>query len=98
MMEPLTILVLAIITEAILNLVTNIKEKETSWKYWGSLIVGLVVGVAMAVNWDIDLFRMIGLPAGRLPLLGPVLTGLLLSRGSNYMSDLISRIRIPSSK
>lgn len=91
----LSLVVLSMLIEAIVNLVKNIKEQETNWKYWASLVVGLVVGVAVTVNWDIDVFRMLGLPVGRVPFLGSVLTGILLSRGSNFVSDLIGRINLP---
>lgn len=91
----LSLVVLSMLIEAVVNLVKNVKEKETSWKYWASLVVGLVVGVSVTVNWDIDVFQMLGLPTGRVPFLGAVLTGILLSRGSNFVSDLLGRINLP---
>ena len=82
----------AILIEAIVNIVTNIQEKETSWKYWTSLVLGIFVAVLVSYNWDIDLFRAIGMPEGRLMFVGPILTGLILSRGSNVVSDLVALI------
>ena len=88
-----TLIVAAVLVEAIINIIKNIKEKETSWKYWASLGVGILVGVLVAFNWRIDLFEMLGMPVGRLPYVGAILTGLILSRGSNVVSDLIGLMR-----
>ena len=85
-------LVAAVLIEAVINIVENIEEKQTSWKYWASLVLGLVVSLLVAVNWDLDLFKMVGFPEGNIPYVGAVLTGLILSRGSNVVSDLIGLI------
>lgn len=87
-----TIIVAALLIEAIINIIKNIKEKETSWKYWASLIFGIALSVLVAYNWNIDLFKMIGMPEGQIPYVGAILTGLILSRGSNVVSDLIGLI------
>jgi hypothetical protein len=88
-----TIAAAAVAVEGLINLVNSIKDvKETSWKYWGSLIVGLLAGVLISVNYNLDLFAVLGLE-GQIPYVGPVLTGLVLSRGSNYASDILGRIQ-----
>ena len=87
-----TSIVAALLIEAIINIIKNIKEKETSWKYWTSLGLGVIISIMVAFNWSIDIFRMFGMPDGRIPYLGAILTGLILSRGSNVVSDLISLI------
>lgn len=92
-MESFMMLVfMALLIEAIVNLFKNIDDKNTSWKYWASLIVGVVISTIIAVNWDLDLFKMVGLSDGKIPYLGAGLTGILLSRGSNVVSDLLSRL------
>ena len=88
----ITIIYGAILIEAIVNIVKNIKEKETSWKYWASLILGILVSVLVAFNWSIDLFSAVGMPEGRIPYVGAILTGLILSRGSNVINDIIGLI------
>ena len=85
----------AMLIETIVNIVNNIQEKETSWKYWASLALGLLVSVLVSYNWSIDLFALVGLPVGKFAFVGPILTGLILSRGSNVVSDLISLINMP---
>ena len=82
----------AVLVESIINIIQNIQDKETSWKYWASLVLGLLAGALIAYNWDLDLFRIVGLSAGKLPWVGAVLTGIVLSRGSNAVSDLLGLI------
>ena len=87
-----TIIYGAILVEAIVNIVKNIKEKETSWKYWVSLWLGILCGGLVAYNYNIDLFSAAGMPEGRIPFLGAILTGLILSRGSNVINDILGLI------
>jgi len=81
----------AFIVEAIVEIIKRIEAKERAWQYWASLAVGLGLGVLVAVNYDIDLFAVAGLE-GRLPFVGAILTGLIMSRGANVVSDLLGRI------
>lgn len=83
----------AVLIEAIVNIVQNIEQHNTSWQYWAALALGLVVGVVVAVNWNLDLFKMVGLPEGLNPYVGPILTGIIFSRGANFVSDLVSLVR-----
>jgi hypothetical protein len=47
----------------------------------------LVVGLIFAVGAGLDLCALLGL-SFKLPLIGQVLTGILLSRGANFVHDL----------
>lgn len=53
-------------------------------------IVTIVVGIALAFAFSADMFIPLGLTVNH--YIGMVLTGVVMSRGSNYVSDLISRI------
>lgn len=86
------VLIAAFLIEAVVNLIKNIEERNTSWKYWLSLGLGLAVSILVALNWDIDIFKMVGFSDARLPYVGAVLTGFIMARGSNVVSDLIGRI------
>ena len=53
-----------------------------------SCMASIVLGIFVAVNFGLDAFDFIGLHS-MIPLAGNVLTGILLSRGSNYAFDII---------
>lgn len=59
--------------------------------------IAMIVGVALAFGYRADLLLMVGFPAVH-PLVGIVLTGILIGRGSNYMHDLVDRYFQPSPK
>lgn len=94
-MENLNVLwsvaVVALTVESLVNIVTNIQEKNTSWKYWLALALSLLAGAGLSWNYNVDVFSLVGLE-GNIPLVGPIVTGLLASRGSNIVNDLIDRI------
>lgn len=56
--------------------------------------VSLIIGVILAVMLKIDIFGLIGLNF-EIKVVGWVLTGLLLSRGSNYVFALLKRVKSP---
>lgn len=78
----------AILVEAVVSFIDNIKEKETEWKYWVSLVAGLGIAILVAVNYDVDIFEFIGFES-KLPYVGAVLSAVIIARGSNYVADLL---------
>jgi len=88
-MTILSLIVLAMIGEAIWETAKMIWQNgKISVDRIGSIIVAevLVFGAGM------DMFAMIGLPL-HIPYIGIALTGLLISRGANFMHDLLKRIQ-----
>ena len=53
-------------------------------------IVTIVIGIALAFAFSADMFIPLGLTVNH--YVGMVLTGVVMSRGSNYVSDLIGKI------
>lgn len=47
----------------------------------------LVLGITIALGTGIDLFATVGLPIN-IPYLGLILTGIIISRGANFIHDL----------
>jgi len=86
-----SVLVVALAVESLVNIVQNIQERNTSWKYWLSLVLGLAAGALLSWNYNVDLFTLVGLQ-GNIPLIGTIVTGLIASRGSNIVADVVSRI------
>lgn len=50
-----------------------------------------VIGILFAFNMDIDIFQCLGYTS-RLPYIGTIATGLIISRGSNYVHDLLGKL------
>lgn len=53
--------------------------------------VGLAAGIGVALVFKVDLFSLLGLVVPAVP--AQILTGIALSRGANYLSDLIGKAR-----
>jgi hypothetical protein len=87
----LPILYGAILVEAVVNMVHNLREKERNWKYWVALVAAIITSVLVTYNWNLDLFSLV-LGEGRIPFVGAVLTGVIVSRGANVFNDLVGLI------
>ena len=91
-MNIAVIIAVAILIEGLVEYGKNIAdmfyggEKKTAI----TQMVTIVVGVALAFAFSADVFIPLGLTVNH--YVGMVLTGIVMSRGSNYVSDLISRI------
>lgn len=82
------ILAVAFITEAIWETLKMLKQpKGINIDNLGTMILGIVVAFAAGV----DIFEFAEIPL-RIPYLGYILTGLLLSRGSNFIHDILGSI------
>lgn len=95
MIEALgSIFVLAILVEAIVEyfVVGLVGEKTYLIRY-----IAAAVGVALCLAYNADLFRAVGI-LSTVPFVGSILTGLIVSRGSNYLNDFISKIRLTAGK
>lgn len=62
-------------------------DKTIQWQ----LLAAMALGIGCAMAFEIDLFAIAGISA-RLPYVGEALTGVLLSRGSNYVFELLGRL------
>jgi len=90
-MNLLGILSFAIIIEGLMEYLklTFSKEKGLNLTMVGAIILGVIIAIA----YNIDLLALLGFNS-QVPFVGSVLTGILLSRGSNYVSDLIKKLNI----
>lgn len=78
----------AIIIEGLVSYADMIvTDKKLNWK----LIVTIAVGCLVAFNADLDFFALLGIPE-KYSAIGTLLTGVLLSRGSNYVYDLYDKL------
>jgi hypothetical protein len=81
-------LVAGVFVESLVKIVNMAKEKYKDWRYWASLIVGILVAVAFGV----DAFEAAGLET-TIPYIGAVLTGVIISRGANVVHDIIKLVQ-----
>ena len=80
----------AVVAEALIEYVNMaVKDKRIDWHVIASALIG--VGVALA--FGLDVFELVGVPA-TVPVVGMVLTGVLISRGSNYVHDILKRLGV----
>lgn len=78
----------AIIIEGLVSYADMIvTDKKLNWK----LIVTIAVGCLVAFNANLDFFTLLGIPE-KYGAIGTLLTGVLLSRGSNYVYDLYDKL------
>jgi len=81
------ILIAAIVVEAIIEYFGSFLNKGFHFKQLFSLTFGMI----FAVIYRIDLLGVVGLHTD-VPFVGMVLSGILLSRGSNYIADLMKKL------
>lgn len=57
-------------------------------------LITIIVGILLAFAFQADMFIPIGIAVNH--TIGMILTGIVMSRGSNYVSDLLKRITDPA--
>jgi uncharacterized membrane protein AbrB (regulator of aidB expression) len=77
----------AVIVEGIITYARNF---YTGGVFSWSLLASVVLGIAVAVVYKLDLLKDFNLTT-KVPYVSNILTGILISRGSNYIYDLIGK-------
>lgn len=87
------ILSLAIIIEALVEYGKSIGRAFISndIKTAVTQVVAIVLSVLLCLAAGADLFKVVGIIFAW-PWVGTVLTGILISRGANYLSDFVSKL------
>ena len=83
-----TILILAFTVEALIEYGKLIFQQKINWKQ----IVALLLGVLLAVAAQVDLYAIVGV-SFIIPYVGMALTGIIFSRGANYVADFLKMIQ-----
>ena len=86
------IISVAILVEALVEYGKSIMDmfEERDYKTAITQLITIIAGILLAFSFKIDIFSTIGIDVS--PVIGTVLTGVIISRGSNYASDLISKL------
>ena len=79
---------LAILIEAIIKYFNQFFVQEN---FCWQMLFSVVLGIVIAVAYKLDLPAHFNLNS-QIPYVGCVLTGILLSRGSNYLFELLKKL------
>lgn len=85
-MNVTKLLVLAMISEALWE---TLKMTWQNGKVSIDRVGAMLIGVLLSVSTGMDIMKLVEIPIF-VPYLGTILTGLLISRGANFLHDLIS--------
>ncbi|MBQ0035514.1 MAG: hypothetical protein KBT35_01205 [Firmicutes bacterium] len=88
-MDITKILIMSVFVEAI---ITYAKEMLINKKIVWQQLVSIIFGIFVAIAYNMDLPRQFEL-ISTIPFVGNVITGIIISRGSNYTADLIKMIQ-----
>ena len=83
-------LLLATFVEGLINYLFGVNEGEYK-RHWIRYIA-LVAGIALAIAYQLDILSLTGLVAIH-PMIGYIVSGLIIGRGSNYLNDFVSSFK-----
>ena len=92
------IVVLAIVVEALVEYGKSLLEafRSGGWKAPVVQLIAMAVAVLLCFASGADMFSVLDVEFSA-PWIGVLLTGIFASRGSNYVNDMIGKIREKSS-
>lgn len=88
-MEYAALVIVAILVEAIWE---NIKMVFPNKKFSISMLGSLLVSILICVLTKVDIFPVVGLSIS-IPVIGSILTGVIVSRGANFVNDLFTKLK-----
>jgi hypothetical protein len=88
-MEYAALVIVAILVEAIWE---NIKMVFPNKKFSISMLGSLLVSILICVLTKVDIFPVVGLTIS-VPVIGSILTGIIVSRGANFVNDLFTKLK-----
>lgn len=88
------VIVFAVLVEALIEYAKTIVKAFMSGSYKTAItqVAAIVIGVVLCIAGNADMFEALGIKFN-VAYLGIVLTGIIISRGANYASDIIKRIQ-----
>lgn len=91
------ILVMAVTIEALIEYAKSLFKMVSGegMKATITQLVAIVLASVLCVLAGADLYRMLGVQFSA-PVIGSVLTGIICSRGANYVSDILKRLQVDS--
>ena len=89
MSDFLSLISMSVLVEGLISWVDAFAtaDKQAKVKLGASIIAGLLI----SVSFNFDIMSILGYNSAY-PLVGSVITGLLIARGSNYFFDLVGKL------
>ena len=88
-MEISTLITIAILVEAIWE---NCKMIWQHDKINVNMLGSLILSIVVCLLTQVDIFAILGIKI-IVPFVGSVLTGIIVSRGANFVNDLFSKLK-----
>lgn len=87
-------LAMAVTVEGLIEYIKTVGKAVLAkqWKTAATQGCALALGITLCFAVGADLYAALGVTFA-LPWVGPLLTGIFASRGSNYVSDLVGRLQ-----
>ena len=73
------------------GIITYISQFFVSGNFCWEMLFSISLGIIVAISYNLDLPEYFNIKS-RIPYIGCILTGVLISRGSNYLYDLLKAI------
>ena len=89
MNELLTLVTLGILVEAIVEVLKSVYQDGKVNKV---VVLSLIIGIIIAFTMDIDMFELLG-HEPQIQYVGIVATGIIGSRGANFVHDFIEKLQ-----
>ena len=87
-MDISVVLIMSVLIEAVITYVKQwFVEKRVKWQ----CVAAAVLSIAVCLVYSIDIPAMVGI-VSPVKYVGSILTGVLVSRGSNYINDLLKML------
>lgn len=85
----LSVLCMAVLLEGIVSYTKLIfVDKRIQWQ----VILAILLGTLLTIAYQLDMLAALGM-VSTIPYVGYIVTGILISRGSNYLFDLIKTLQ-----
>lgn len=88
MNELLILITMGVLVEAVVEVIKSIfNEGKVNY----SVLLSIIVGILFAFTLRVDLFSLLGIEV-HIAYVGTVASGLIVSRGANFVHNLISKL------
>ena len=89
MMDFAQLVLVAILVEAIWE---NLKMIWEAGKFNINMLGSLILAIIVCLLAQIDIFPIVGLNMA-IPFVGSIFTGIIVSRGANFVNDLFKKLK-----